>query len=210
MNVRSILWLVGWLLLLAALAFGIRRNLVLSSDLRSFMPPAQTADQKLLLDQIGEGPASRLLLLAIAGAPAEQLATLSRDLVRALRDDAHFARALDGQTDLSALAPALLPYRFLLSPTLDNATFDTAYLRDELQQRVEDLGSPAAAMLKPLLAHDPTLETLKLAQRWAPLHAPQLRDGVWFAADGSALLLAETTAPAFDPAAQGAAITALQ
>ncbi|MGA9421061.1 MAG: xanthomonadin transporter, partial [Rhodanobacteraceae bacterium] len=35
------------------------------------------------------------------------------------------------------------------------------------------------------------------------------RDGVWFASDGAALLLAQTRAPGFDPAAQGAAIAAL-
>ena len=210
LNARAIVWLLAWLIALGALAFGVQRSLVLSSDLRSFMPPAQTADQKLLLDQIGEGPASRLLLLAISNAPASQLAAASRDLVRALRDDAHFARVLNGDSDLSALDPALLAYRFLLSPTLDTTTFEATYLRDELQQRVDDLGSPAATMLKPLLPRDPTLETLKLAQRWMPLRSPQLRDGVWFAPDGSALLLAETTAPAFDPVAQGAAIAALQ
>jgi predicted exporter len=220
MSARATAWLLGWLLVLAALAFAVQRNLVLSSDLRSFMPPAQTADQKLLLDQIGEGPASRLLLLAISAAPnaqisSDHLAALSHGLVQALRGDAHFARALNGETNLSALDPTLLPYRFLLSPTLDTATFDAAFLRDELQQRVEDLGSPAAGMLKPLLARDPTLETLKLAQRWTPAKTPELRDGVWFASDqsapdGSALLLAETTAAAFDPVAQGAAIAALE
>ncbi|HEX7917608.1 xanthomonadin transporter, partial [Rudaea sp.] len=70
--------------------------------------------------------------------------------------------------------------------------------------------SPAAGMLKPWLARDPTLEMLKLAQRWTPAKAPQLRDGVWAGPDGGALLLVETAAPAFDPAAQGAAIDALR
>ncbi len=180
LSARAIAWLMAWLIALCVLAFGVQRNLVLSSDLRSFMPPAQTADQKLLIEQIGEGPASRLLLLAIAHAPAEQLAAASRGLASALHGDAHFVRILNGEADLSTLDPALLPYRYLLSPTLDNATFDASYLRNELQQRVEDLGSPAAALLKPLLPRDPTLETLKLAQRWTPLHTPQLRDGVWF------------------------------
>ena len=210
MNSRAVVLLLIWLVVLAILAFGVQRELLVSSDLRSFMPPAQNADQKLLLDQIGEGPASRLLLLAISNAATEKLAATSRGLVRALHDDAHFSRVLNGEADLSTLDPALLPYRFLLSPTLDTGTFDAPTLRDELQQRVEDLGSPGAAMLKPLLARDPTLETLKLAQRWTPAKTPQLRDGVWFAPDGAALLLAETTAPAFDPSAQGAAIAALE
>jgi predicted exporter len=210
MNARAIVWLAAWLFVLVCAAFVVQRNLVLSSDLRSFMPPAQTADQRLLLDQIGEGPASRLLLLSIAGAPEDTLAQLSRGLTQALHGNAHFARVLNGEADLSALDPALLPYRFLLSPTLDSHSFDASFLHDELQQRIEDLGSPAAGMLKPWLARDPTLEVLKLAQRWTPAKTPELRDGVWFAPDRSALLLVETAAAAFDPVAQAAAIQSLQ
>jgi len=65
-------------------------------------------------------------------------------------------------------------------------------------------------MLKPILPRDPTLEILKLAQRWAPAKQPMLRDGVWFSSRGEALLVTETRAPGFDPGAQRAAIEALQ
>lgn len=211
MNQRTRLALIiGWWLLLALLALLVRRGLVVDSDLRSFMPPAQNADQKLLLDEIGNGPASRLLLLAIGGAPPERLADLSRGLAQALRGDAHFARVLDGATDPGALDPSLLAYRYLLSPTLDHAEMTSAFLRDQLEQRIEDLSSPAADVLKPVLARDPTLEVLTLAQRWTPARVPLTRDGVWFSPRGEALLLAQTRAPGFDPVAQGAAIDALQ
>jgi predicted exporter len=205
------LLLAAWLAALAVLAAVVFATLRVGTDLRSFMPPPRTPDQKLLMDQIGEGPGSRLLLLAIDGAPAPTLARLSRGLATALRqDDAHFEQVANGDFDFTALDERLLPYRYLLSPTLDQHVLDADYLRDQLGQRVADLASPAAALLKPLLAHDPTLETLALATRWAPPKAPLLRDGVWFAADGSALLLAQTRAAGFDPAAQGAAIDALQ
>jgi predicted exporter len=200
--------LIGWWLLLIALALLVRRDLVVDSDLRSFMPPAANADQKLLLDEIGDGPASRLLLLAIAGS-AEKLATLARDLAQELRRDPHFARVLDGAFDPTALDPALLPYRYLLTSTLDHASLDTAFLRSELEQRIEDLSSPAGDMLKDLLPRDPTLEVLALAQRWTPAKVPITRDGVWFSPRGEALLLVQTHAPGFDPAAQGAALDAL-
>jgi predicted exporter len=200
-----------WWLALAACALVLQQRLVVSGDLREFMPPPTNAEQKLLLDAIGEGPASRLLLLAIGGAPPAQLAALSDRLARVLRaDDAHFERVLNGSGDLTALDPTLLPYRYLLSPTLDEHAFDAAYLRDELQQRMQDLGSPAAEMLKELLPRDPTLETLKLAQRWTPRHAPASRDGVWFSAHDEALLLVQTRAGGFDPQRQAAAIAALQ
>lgn len=199
-----------WLALIIALGMGVARNLKISSDLRSFMPPAQTADQKLLLDEIGAGPGSRLLLLAISGASPEQLAQLSQGLNQALQHDPHFLRAANGSADLASLASDLLPYRYLLSPTLDTQTLDADYLRDQLTQRLDDLSSPAATMLKPLLPSDPTLEMLKLAQRWSPPKQPELRGGVWFSHQNEALLVAETRAPGFDPGTQAGAIAALQ
>jgi predicted exporter len=199
----------AWLAALIVLAILVQRRLVVVNDLRSFMPPAQTAEQKLLLDEIGDGPASRLLLLAISAATSERAAATSREFAAKLHGDERFTQVLNGETDLSALDPALLPYRYLLSPTLDHAAFDAPFLHDQLEQRVADLGSPGADLLKPLLASDPTLETLALAQRWTPAHSPELHDGVWFAAHGEALLLVQTRAAAFDPAAQRDAIDAL-
>jgi predicted exporter len=204
-------WIVlaGWLLALVAMAAFALHTLKVSTDLRSFMPPPRTPDQALLMEQIGEGPGSRLLLLSIEGAATEQLAELSRGLVAKLHGDVHFEQVINGAFDPAALDEKLLPYRWLLSPTLDRHALDVQYLGEQLEQRVEDLASPAAALLKPLLARDPTLETLALAERWSPPKAPTLRDGVWFSSDGAALLLAETHGAGFDPAAQGTAIDAL-
>jgi predicted exporter len=206
---RRWLLVAAWIAALAALAFFAIRSLKISTDLRSFMPPPQTADQKLLMDQIGEGPGTRLLLLAIDGASSETLASLSKGLASALHGDPHFAEVLNGAFDPASLDPEWLPYRYLLSPTLDHHALDAAYLSDQLQQRVEDLSSPAATLLKPILPRDPTLEILALAERWSPPKSPATRDGVWFSSDGEALLVAQTRGAGFDPAAQGTAIEAL-
>ncbi|MGA9422776.1 MAG: xanthomonadin transporter, partial [Rhodanobacteraceae bacterium] len=141
--------LVLWLAALSVLGFFVLGSLRIGTDLRSFMPPPQTADQKLLMDQIGEGPGARLLLIAIRGAPESRLAELSRGLTEALNADPHFERALNGAFDPASLDEKWLPYRYLLSPTLDSHRLDAAFLRDQLQQRIEDLASPAAALLKP-------------------------------------------------------------
>ncbi|MCE5233286.1 MAG: xanthomonadin transporter [Mizugakiibacter sp.] len=211
MSLRARLVLLAlWLAALATLGVGVIARLHVGTDLRSFMPPPATADQKLLMDAIGEGPGSRLLLISLSGAPPERLAALSRGLAAALRRDAHFAQVGNGAFDADLLDNKLLPYRYLLSPTLDAQPLDAAYLRDQLEQRLDDLGSPAAALLKPLLPRDPTLETLKLAERWAPPKSPELRDGVWFSPQGEALLVAQTRASGFDPAAQGVAQDALR
>lgn len=199
-----------WVAMLATLALWVQHTLVISTDLRGFMPPPRTPEQRLLLDEIGEGPGSRLLLVAIAGAPSDTLAAITRTIAATLRGDARFLRVLDGEGDLDTIDPYLLPYRYLLSPTLDTQIFDTNFLRDALEQRIEDLGSPASAWIKPLLPRDPTLETLALIDAWAPTQPPQSYDGLWFTRDGrAALLLLETRAPGFDPQAQREALDAL-
>src|SRR5690606_21493915 len=105
----------------------------------------------------------------------------------------------------------LRPYRYLLSDTLDANTFDAAYLAEQFDSRVQDLGSPAAPLIEPLVAADPTLETLKLAEAWQPVDAPQRLYGVWFDRAGSrALLLAQTHAAGFDHAGQERAMQALR
>lgn len=208
--------LILWLLALAGLGWMVSQRLKVGTDLRSFMPAPTTPDQRLLMEQVGDGPGSRLLLLAISRstvAPAasdRQLATLSQGLVGALGHDPRYSQVLNGSFDLGALDPALLPYRYLLSPTLDTQPLDEAYLADQLQQRLDDLSSPAASLLKGLLPRDPTLETLKLAERWAPAKSPELREGVWFSPRGEALLLVQTAAAGFDPGAQKKAIDGIQ
>ncbi|WP_199099240.1 MMPL family transporter [Dyella sp. ASV21] len=202
--------LLGWLALLAVLAVVVVQRLRVSTDLRSFMPAPSTADQRLLMEQVGEGPGSRLLLLAIGGAPDDALATLSQGLVQSLRHDTRYTQVLNGSFDMAALDDTLLPYRYLLSPTLDQQRLDAPFLRDQLEQRLEDLSSPAASLLKGLLPRDPTLEVLQLAQRWTPATSPELREGVWFSAQGEALLVVQTRAAGFDPGAQADAVAGIQ
>lgn len=204
----ALLWLA--LLLLAGWAIGQRLHL--SGDLRKFMPTAQTPAQKLLIDELGEGPGSRLLLIALSGDTPEILATQSAALRAALANDPRFRLVANGaDTGLDAIPARLRPYRYLLSDTLDTHAFDSAFLRDQLDARVQDLGSPAASLIEPLIPADPTLETLKLADAWQPANAPQRLHGVWFDRAGTqALLVAETVAPGFDPTGQQAAVTAIR
>ena len=207
---RRLILLVLWLAALAALGWLISQRLRVSTDLRSFMPAPTTPDQRLLMEQVGEGPGSRLLLLAIAGKSDEQLAALSGQLAAALRKDDHYTQVINGSFDITALDDTLLPYRYLLSPTLDTQALDAAFLHDELAQRLDDLSSPAASLLKGLLPRDPTLEILKLAERWTPPKSPELRGGVWFSPQNEALLLVQTKAAGFDPDAQTIAIDGIQ
>lgn len=199
-----------WLALLAVAGWWIGSHLQLTGDLRKFMPAPQTPAQKLLIDELGEGPGSRLLLIALSGSDAQTLAAQSQALRVALADDDRFELIANDAGGLDAIPDQLRPYRYLLSPTLDTQRFDSAYLADQLDARVQDLGSPMAALIEPLLAADPTLETLKVADALQPADAPQRLHEVWFDDDGRrALLIARTRAAGFDPTAQQLAVDAI-
>ena len=202
--------LAAWLVCLGLLYLLITHTLVVGTDLRSFMPAPTTPDQKLLMDQVGEGPGSRLLLVAIDGVPEPQLASLSHGLAASLRKQPAYPQVVNGDFDLAALDSRFLFYRYVLSPTLDTTAMDAPFLADQLQQRLDDMASPAASMLKSLLPRDPTLELLKLAERWTPAKSPEVKDGVWFSSKGEALLLVQTQAAGFDPEAQEAAINGIR
>ncbi len=207
----ALLALVLWLAALAALGFYAQRDLAVSSDLRLFLPSPTTPAQRLLLQEIGEGPASRTLVVALHGAPPADLAETSRSLVTALHDSPQFTWVANGDFALDDMPDELLPYRYLLSPTLDEHPLDAGFLRTALVARQKDLSSPAGLMLEPLLPRDPTLETLGLLERWQPARGPRREFDVWFDSAGtSALLLAATRAPAFDPDAQRAALAQLE
>ena len=89
-----------WLALLAVAGWAISQRLELSGDLRKFMPSAQTPAQKLLIDELGEGPGSRLLLVALSGADAQTLAAQSQGLRNALADDPKFTLVSNGEAAL--------------------------------------------------------------------------------------------------------------
>lgn len=207
-----VLLALAWLALLAIAGFLLSSRLSMSGDLRKFMPDAQTPEQRLLMDELGEGPGSRLLLLSISGADRETLATQSRDLAAALAADERFLLVSNGEPQgIDAIPEQLRPYRYLLSPTLDARALDRDYLHAQLLERIEDLGSPAAGLLEPLIPADPTLETLKLIEGWQPAGGPQLKHEVWFDRAGdAALMVAETRAAGFDPTGQEDAVNAVR
>ncbi len=209
-STAAFLVILAWAAGLAALGLLVERRLDVSSDLRLFLPAPATPEQRLLLDAIGEGPASRLLVVTIEGAPAEALAATSSALVALLRGDERFRFVANGDVGLDLLPDDLLPYRYLLSADDATRALDRTSLRSALQARARDLSSPAGFAVEPLIARDPTLLTLTLAERWQPAHEPRREFDVWFDAPGErALLVAETRAPAFDPAGQRAALAAL-
>lgn len=209
-RLRILLALV-WLGLLAVLGWAAGNALDLGGDLRKFMPAPRTPAQHLLMDELGEGPGARLLLLAIEGGTPQQRTAQSRALAARLRTTPGIALVANGDADLSAIPERLRPYRYLLSDGPANGGLSASALAAALQQRVADLGSPMASMIEPVIERDPTLEMLALAERWQPAASPRKVDGVWVSRDGTrALLAVQTGAAGFDPKGQQAAVGAIR
>ena len=146
-----------WLAALALAGWVVGQQLTLSGDLRRFMPEPRTPAQKLLIDELGDGPGTRLLLLSLSGDDPEALAAQSQALVATLaaNDDFEFV-ANGGDANLDAIPESLRAYRYLLTPGFEAQPLDAAYLAGQLDERLQDLGSPVAAMIEPLFPSDPT------------------------------------------------------
>ena len=200
-----------WVLTLALLGYFAQRQLQIGTDLRLFLPNPSTPQERLLLEEIGEGAGSRVLVLALSGGAPDALADTSRELSARMQEHPAFRFVANGELSADALPEELLAYRYLLSDTLDELRFDAAYLREQLQARTRDLASPAGSFFEQWLPSDPTLEIINVLERWQPAQEPNRLFDVWFDEQGTrALLLAETKAPAFDPDRQREAIEVLR
>lgn len=176
-----------------------------TADLSAFLPRSPSTAQQVLVDQLRDGVVSRLVLVAVEGAPPDALADLSRDTASRLRGDPLIAAVGNGEaTGIEADRAYLWNNRYLLSSAVTPARFTVQGLRESLEGDLRMLQSPGGLFLKRALPSDPTAEILHLTDRLAGNGTgPATRHGVWFSADGSrALLLVQTAAPGFDLDAQ--------
>jgi predicted exporter len=201
--------LAVWLALVALAAL-IAARAHYTADLSAFLPRAPTAMQRLLVDQLRNGAASRLLLMDIRGGDAAARAGLSRATADALRRDPQFT-AVENGGPAAADRGFLFQHRYLLSDAVDPARFAAAGLEAAIRASLEELSLPAGLLMKPLLAHDPTGEMLAIVDRLDRGAAPRTADGVWVSRDAArALLLVQTRADGSDTDAQARAITAVR
>ena len=177
-----------------------------TADLTAFLPKSVTPAQQLLIAQLRDGIAARLVLIGLEGADDAALAATSRALTERLRASERFGYVANGAGGLAKRdRDVLLEHRYLLSPGVDAARFTEAGLRAALEGTLELLASPAGTLIRPTLARDPTGELAALLAAHADRVQPAMREGVWFdPARRRALLTAQTRAPGYDLDAQAA------
>ncbi|MBT9567667.1 MAG: MMPL family transporter [Thiobacillus sp.] len=200
-----------WLLFLLACA-GIISRTHFTTDLSAFLPSSPTAEQQLLMDQLHDGLASRLILVGIEGADAPTRARLSRQMAQRLRADARFVSVTNGERVNAERDRAFLfDHRYLLSPTVTPERFSADGLHAALADSIDLLASPAGLLVKSILPRDPTGEMMQLLDQLNSGNQPDLVDGAWASRDGTrALLLLQTRADGSNTDAQQSAMSAIR
>jgi len=203
--------ITAWLILLALAALVVARARYIT-DLSAFLPAKPTPMQQLLVDQLREGPTSRLLLIALEQGDPKTRAGLSAAMARRLRQDGEFSLIGNGEKITAERdRDFLFQHRYLLSEAVSAQRFSAAGLRSAFEETIADLALPEGLMLKSLVPHDPTGEMLQIIDQLARTPEPQTRDGVWVSADGErTLLIAQTGAAGSDTDAQEHAMSAIR
>ena len=200
-----------WLALIFICLIIISRS-QFTADLSAFLPKNPTPAQQLLLEQIRDGLASRLILVGIEGSDAPARAELSRRIAARLRADTAFISVNNGEPVNAERDRAyLFNNRYLLSPAVIPERFSVDGLHDALSESIYLLASPAGLLVKSLLPLDPTGEMVQLLEQMNSGSQPKMIDGAWASKDGSrALMLVQTRASGSDTDAQQQAMSAIQ
>ncbi len=190
---------LAWLALLAVGAFVVARA-TFTADLSAFLPAHPTAAQQLLVDELRDGMASRLILVAIDGGDTAARAAASKGLAERLRSNTAFVSVANGADGASAADRTFVfRHRYLLSDRVTAERFSVEGLRAAIGDSIESLASPAGFLANDLLLPDPTGETLEAIDQLIPRNAPRSEGGVWASREGNeALLVAQTRATGSD------------
>jgi predicted exporter len=182
------------------------------TDLSAFLPATPTPTQQLLVDQLRDGPTSRLILIAVEGGDAAARAHASIATATRLRRDRQFASINNGEPVTAERdREFLFQHRYLLSDRVTAARFSESGLRAAIEDTLADLSSPAGLMLKSLFPNDPTGEMLHIIDQLERTPSPPTNDGVWVSPDGNrALAVAQTAAGGSDTDAQERAIESVR
>ncbi|MEZ2293306.1 MMPL family transporter [Variovorax sp. RCC_210] len=204
---RRAVVLLAWLLVLVCGVVVIARTQI-GADLSAFLPKSPDVRQRVLIEQLQSGVASRTLMLGIEGGTVEQRAAVSRAVGKDMRESKLFDLVQNGDvSDWSEAGAWVLQHRYQLSPGVTPGQFTAEGLRDAINDTLSALGTPAGNAIKPLLDRDPTGETQRIAMELVPASAPRSEDGVWMSRSAPrALMISTTRAAGSDLDAQAVAI----
>ena len=129
MNSRRARALAAWSICIAAAVFVVARARYIT-DLSAFLPAKPTPMQQLLVDQLREGPGSRLILVALEHGDGKTRAEISLALAHRLRLDSEFSSVNNGSRFAAERdREFLFRNRYLLSPAVNREHFSVDGLK---------------------------------------------------------------------------------
>jgi len=167
------------------------------ADLSAFLPARPTPAQRLLVDQLRDGPGSRLLLIALEGGDVETRASCRRPS-HARCEETTSSRASATAMPLQRIGTVNFCSRIVpAEPQVTHEHFTAEGLKKPCRKPSRTRIARGLA-LQSLVARDPTVRCSGNGS--AVRHAgAAFRGGVWSSADGSrSLLIAETAASGSD------------
>ena len=200
-----------WAVLVAVAAIVVARARY-TTDLSAFLPRSPTATQRLLVNQLRDGVASRLIIVAIEGSDSQTRARLSKAVAARLRPDPQFGSVSNGEVSgMDRDRAFLFEHRYVLSEAVTPERFTVEGLREAIQDTIDLLASPAGLLVKELFPRDPTGEMVQIVGQLESGGPPRTADGVWTSPDGKrALIVVQTRAPGSDTDGQQRAVEAIR
>jgi len=214
---KRLLIRLSWFVLLTLALLQVFSNTQIQTDIASFMPSGRNDEQRQLLEEFQQGPASRLWLIAIAGEASDveeqQIISQSQKMATSLRESGLFSSVLNGPavTD-DGLAGRLFSYRYLLDETMSEDSFSVSELRHAFQQRLEEMASPFSSFSKRLLVSDPTAVMQRVTDSLQSSQtALETSNSTWYSSkENRALLIASSKDPGSNIDAQEKAYHLIQ
>lgn len=182
-----------------------------TTDMSAFLPRNPSPRQQILIEQISEGFASRVLVVAVEGVSPPVLAQISTAMGQQLRESKAFLSINNGQASTDNRDQAVLfENRYQLSPSMDAHRMSVEGLRAAVLETLAEVSSSTGLFSKALLGNDPTGESLEVIKHVIPASQPSQAEGVWMnPSQTRALMLLQTRAEGSDLDAQEAAHLAI-
>jgi predicted exporter len=188
---------------------GVLSVITVRTDMAAFLPVGETAAARMVLDEARSGASTGVLLVGVEGAPAGELARVSKAMAAALGRSGLFA-VVAGGAGAGMDRDFLFAHRYLLSPAVTADAFSEAGLRAGMAGVLRQLRSAAGPVVLEYGLADPVGAFLAEVRAFGPAPVRSI-DGAWSSPDGSrALLLLRTRAGGMDIPGQEAALAAIE
>src|SRR4029077_4858132 len=120
-------------------------------------PRRATATQRLLVDQLREGPAAHLIIAPVSGGGPATRAEVSRQISARLRTDPAFLAIENGaEAELQREREFLFAHRYLLSSRVTPERFSASGLHEAIGEALDLLASAAGAVGEAPFPAEPT------------------------------------------------------